>query len=294
MKLYTGVVENRNDPLEIGRCQVRIVGLHTENKVILPTADLPWAHPMTPITSASMNGIGQAPIGPVNGSWVLIMFTDEDEQQPIMLGTLPGVPQSKAAQIAIEESGMNVIATNGGILTDSSGTPVTTSDGTEVQVGTTEAQSSSGGSGTGRTIVIDIRAQQQEARVKAYEDAIAAGKSEEEAQNISATVGNNVGATALSEIDLNDGSSTTAPKEVPVQSAATAPQNDLDVQETPNAPAEATLKKAIPIEPPPNSTKDVQQAKRNIQYLIEACDQVGLTSKYAKAAILGICGGESA
>jgi hypothetical protein len=26
------VVENRDDPLKIGRCQVRIVGLHTENK----------------------------------------------------------------------------------------------------------------------------------------------------------------------------------------------------------------------------------------------------------------------
>jgi hypothetical protein len=32
MKFYTGVVENREDPLKIGRCQVRIVGLHTENK----------------------------------------------------------------------------------------------------------------------------------------------------------------------------------------------------------------------------------------------------------------------
>jgi hypothetical protein len=48
------------------------------------------------------------------------------------------------------------------------------------------------------TIVIDVRGQQQDARVKAYTDAIAAGKSEAEAQNISATVGNNVGADALS------------------------------------------------------------------------------------------------
>jgi hypothetical protein len=34
MRLYTGCVENREDPLKIGRCQVRIVGLHTENKAI--------------------------------------------------------------------------------------------------------------------------------------------------------------------------------------------------------------------------------------------------------------------
>jgi hypothetical protein len=52
--------------------------------------------------------------------------------------------------------------------------------------------------GTGRTININIRAEQQEARVAAYLQARAAGQSEEQAQNISATVGNNVGAAALS------------------------------------------------------------------------------------------------
>ena len=51
---------------------------------------------------------------------------------------------------------------------------------------------------TQRTINIDIRAEQQEARVAAYTQARAAGQSEEQSQNISATVGNNVGAAALS------------------------------------------------------------------------------------------------
>jgi Gp5 N-terminal OB domain len=72
MKLYTGVVENRRDPLKLGRCQVRIVGLHTEQKTVLPTKDLPWAFPMQPVTSAAMNGIGHAPVGPVEGTWVII------------------------------------------------------------------------------------------------------------------------------------------------------------------------------------------------------------------------------
>jgi hypothetical protein len=49
----------------------------------------------------------------------------------------------------------------------------------------------------GRTIVINIRGEQQDARVKAYSDARAAGKSEAESQNISASVGNTVGAIAL-------------------------------------------------------------------------------------------------
>ena len=99
MKLYTGVVENRYDPLKLGRCQVRIVGLHTEQKSVLPTADLPWAYPLQPITSAAMNGIGTAPVGPVEGTWVILFFRDEDQQQPIMLGTVGGIPQSESKKL---------------------------------------------------------------------------------------------------------------------------------------------------------------------------------------------------
>lgn len=93
MKLYNGVVENRKDPLKLGRCQVRVVGLHTHDKVQLPTEELPWAYPLQPVTSAAMNGIGHAPVGPVEGTWVAILFTDDDEQFPVMLGTLGGIPQ---------------------------------------------------------------------------------------------------------------------------------------------------------------------------------------------------------
>ncbi len=53
------------DPLKLGRCQVRIVNLHTHDKSILPTEDLPWAYPMESVTSAAMNGIGYSPVGPV-------------------------------------------------------------------------------------------------------------------------------------------------------------------------------------------------------------------------------------
>jgi hypothetical protein len=48
-----------------------------------------------------------------------------------------------------------------------------------------------------RTTNIDVRAEQQDARVAAYLQARREGKSEAEAQNISAAVGNNVGAAAL-------------------------------------------------------------------------------------------------
>ena len=91
---YTGVVENRSDPLQLGRCQVRIVGLHTHDKVQLPTEQLPWSVPVQPIGSAAMNGIGFTPVGPVEGTTVIIMFADDHQQQPIMLGTVGGIPQN--------------------------------------------------------------------------------------------------------------------------------------------------------------------------------------------------------
>ena len=40
---FQGVVEDHNDPEQIGRVKVRCVGIHTEDKETLPTDDLPWA-----------------------------------------------------------------------------------------------------------------------------------------------------------------------------------------------------------------------------------------------------------
>lgn len=97
MNVYYGIVENRRDPLSLGRCQVRIVGLHTHDKNSLPTEDLPWATPIQPITSAAMNGIGTSPIGPVEGTTVILMFADEAKQQPVMLGTVGGIPDEPGA-----------------------------------------------------------------------------------------------------------------------------------------------------------------------------------------------------
>ena len=56
---FVGVVEDRNDPKYLGRVRVRCLGLHTDDNIKLPTADLPWAHPMNPITSATVSGVGQ-------------------------------------------------------------------------------------------------------------------------------------------------------------------------------------------------------------------------------------------
>ena len=98
--LFTGVVESRKDPLKLGRCKVRIVGLHSPKLSDLSTEDLPWAIPMTQITSASVSGIGLSPIGVVEGSWVIVFFADGEEyQQPIMIGSLPGMPLAPTQSI---------------------------------------------------------------------------------------------------------------------------------------------------------------------------------------------------
>ena len=94
---FTGVVEDRNDPAKLGRVRVRCVGFHTENKNDIPTKDLPWAHVMHPVTDPSMQGMGNTPTFLLEGSWVVGFFRDaEEKQQPIIMGSLPGVPSSAA------------------------------------------------------------------------------------------------------------------------------------------------------------------------------------------------------
>ena len=92
---FVGVVEDRSDPKSLGRLRVRCLGYHTEDLVKLPTADLPWAHVMNPITSATVSGLGQTPLGAVEGTWVVGFFQDgEDSQMPVIIGTLPGIPDT--------------------------------------------------------------------------------------------------------------------------------------------------------------------------------------------------------
>ena len=92
---FVGVVEDRNDPKTLGRVRVRCLGYHTEDLNKIPTKDLPWSHVMNPITSATVSGVGQSPLGLVEGSWVIGFFQDHgDAQMPIIIGSLPGVPSA--------------------------------------------------------------------------------------------------------------------------------------------------------------------------------------------------------
>ena len=95
---FVGVVEDRNDPLNIGRVRVRCFGIHTDDTTDIPTNMLPWAMPVMPFNSASISGVGISPTGPVEGTWVFGLFLDGQElQQPIVLGTMVGIPKEKIA-----------------------------------------------------------------------------------------------------------------------------------------------------------------------------------------------------
>ena len=96
---HFGVIEDRlNDPLKLGRCRVRILGLHTPDKQELPTEDLPWAIIMQPVTSAATSGVGVSPTGLVEGAFVVVVFQDEHKQQPIIIGSIAGIPQAHQDQ----------------------------------------------------------------------------------------------------------------------------------------------------------------------------------------------------
>ena len=54
--------------------------------------------PVMPFNSASISGVGISPTGPVEGTWVFGLFLDGQElQQPIVLGTMVGIPKEKIA-----------------------------------------------------------------------------------------------------------------------------------------------------------------------------------------------------
>ena len=92
---FSGVVEDRMDPLFAGRLRVRCLGYHTDNKSELPTADLPWAICIMGNGSPGISGLGHSPSFLVEGSWVWGYFRDSTgHQEPIIVGSLPGKPVS--------------------------------------------------------------------------------------------------------------------------------------------------------------------------------------------------------
>jgi hypothetical protein len=90
---WTGVVEDRKDPLKLGRCRVRIVGWHSESVNDAPTETLPWAQALLPLNNPMT-------FTPRESDMVVGFFLDgENAQHPVMMGVLPGIPQEASGEM---------------------------------------------------------------------------------------------------------------------------------------------------------------------------------------------------
>ncbi len=292
---YTGVVENRVDPLQLGRCQVRIVGLHTHDKSQLPTEQLPWSMPVQPIGSAAMNGIGFTPVGPVEGTTVIIMFADHDQQQPIMLGTVGGIP---TAPKAIEDDD-SVLPIDGETRTKdivlrtvvgpTTGKQLTFFDPENGRTNLTSALKANmkvvGFGLSDNCFIVTI-----DSPTKITISEIVTGYGEniitfqDPPSNLDAVNrGNLIGVlTDSSGKPVTDGSGKPIKAAAEPASATTAA-----------TPTQNSTNTSIPIIPPPKESPNSSKSSEGIKALIAACDKVGLTTKEQKCALLGIAGGES-
>jgi hypothetical protein len=92
---WIGVVEDRIDPLYLGRCKVRIFGSHTDNLQEIPTSELPWATPLYPVNDSRSFS------APMEGDYVFGFFLDGlASQAPAMLGVFPAIPQQEPDAVA--------------------------------------------------------------------------------------------------------------------------------------------------------------------------------------------------
>ena len=123
---FVGVVENsQGDPLKLGRVQVRIRGVHTENTNDIPMKDLPWAQAIVPSTEAGVSGEGKMP-KIHHGAQVVGFFADgENSQVPIIIGSLHRLESGANIddQTASQSSNANIsdISSDADILGNSNG-----------------------------------------------------------------------------------------------------------------------------------------------------------------------------
>lgn len=134
MVWWEGIVENRQDPLQIGRVQVRIFGIHTDNLQQLPSSELHWMSVMTPTTSASNSGVGITP-NLIEGTSVVGFFRDGDSKQDgIVIGSINGIPQqsrrldrgfsdNRTNLSAVPKKPSSIDYSNGAVITESNALP---------------------------------------------------------------------------------------------------------------------------------------------------------------------------
>jgi predicted chitinase len=274
MQIYFGIVENRSDPLRLGRCQVRVVGLHTHDKNLLPTSDLPWCASLQPTTSAAMNGIGYSYVGPVEGTSVVVTYLDDSLQQGLIMGAVGGiatepVPIDYDDSGPINTSGVKKTVELRSVPGPTTGNKLTfydpVSSRTDITSQLTANMRVSGfGIDYGTTIV----------SIDSGTEITISSSVRDFGENLVEFTEPLSNSTAVVESKTNITASTLSQQADPIK---TTPVNS-----------------EIPTLPPLPEFKNTQtKASEGIKALIAACDKIGLTTKEQKCALLGIVGGET-
>ena len=118
---FIGVVEDRNDPKKASRVRVRCLGYHTTDIQEIPTADLPWASVMMPVTAGGNSGIGTSSHFLIEGTWVVGFFRDPAKQEPVIMGALPGMNTTSPSEFTIASSSETGGQSKGGGFKDPNG-----------------------------------------------------------------------------------------------------------------------------------------------------------------------------
>jgi len=99
MRWFIGVVKNINDPLELGRVQVKIFGIHEATKEDIPDADLPYAQVVMPVSEGGTAGLGNTVGIQVNARVFGIFLDGTNSQDPLVLGSLPKIEAESGGAI---------------------------------------------------------------------------------------------------------------------------------------------------------------------------------------------------
>lgn len=94
--IYRGVIEDNNDLEKLGRCKIRVWGIHDEQKDEkleegIPTDKLPWGEPCLGLIEGSVSGHGMFSV-PLQGSHVFCFFEGGNWEALRYFATAPGLP----------------------------------------------------------------------------------------------------------------------------------------------------------------------------------------------------------
>ena len=86
---FFGIIEDVNDPLQLGRARVRPFNIYSSQQADVETEHLPWATVIQDVSRPATNNTGTNPAMTV-GTTVFGIFTDQEAQTPLILGRISG------------------------------------------------------------------------------------------------------------------------------------------------------------------------------------------------------------